>query len=394
VLAYYASRDLVPLYSVYALLFGDHGLSAAEISTLFLIWSLASFLFEVPSGAWADLVDRRRLLVASAFVQGAGFAGWTLGGGFLAYATGFVLWALSGALASGTFEALVYDELKAQRREDHYPRLVGWAESAAMTANLLASVSAAPLFALGGYPLVGWASVATALLQAVLAATLPVGTGRRHGAASEVVLVTERVLVRYVDTLRAGIREAAGHSVVRRAVLVAAFVVGTAAYDEYFPLVARDHQVATEVVPWLIGLTVLGQVVGTALAGRAAALPSSLTGWTVVAAGVLISLGVLVMPWAGFAAVALGYGLLNNAMVVTEARLQQVIAGSARATVTSVLGLGEELVALTVFASFGLASGVVSVPVLVALLGVPTVMIGLGVRRWLPEPNAEPTPER
>jgi MFS family permease len=169
-------------------------------------------------------------------------------------------------------------------------------------------------------------------------------------------------------------------------VVVAAFVVGTAAYDEYFPLVARDHRVATSVVPWLIGLTVLGQVVGTALAGRTAPQPSSRTGWTVVAAGVLISVGVLVAPWAGFAAIAVGYGLLNNAMVVTEARLQQVITGPARATVTSVMGLGEEVVALSVYAAIGLASGAISVPVLVALLGVPTVVIGLAVRRWLPEP--------
>jgi hypothetical protein len=39
VLAYHASRDLVPLYSVYALLFADHGVGSAEISLLFIIWA-------------------------------------------------------------------------------------------------------------------------------------------------------------------------------------------------------------------------------------------------------------------------------------------------------------------------------------------------------------------
>jgi hypothetical protein len=34
VLAYYASRDLVPLYGVYALLFRQHGLSAGQVSSL------------------------------------------------------------------------------------------------------------------------------------------------------------------------------------------------------------------------------------------------------------------------------------------------------------------------------------------------------------------------
>src|SRR3954453_6910795 len=56
-LAYYSSRDLVPLYSVYSLLFCDHGLSLGQISSLFILWSLTSLVFEVPSGARADTVD-------------------------------------------------------------------------------------------------------------------------------------------------------------------------------------------------------------------------------------------------------------------------------------------------------------------------------------------------
>jgi len=61
VLAYHASRDLVPLFSVYALLFADHGVDSGRISLLFIIWSVTSFVCEVPSGAWADTFDRRRL---------------------------------------------------------------------------------------------------------------------------------------------------------------------------------------------------------------------------------------------------------------------------------------------------------------------------------------------
>ena len=76
VLLYHASRDLVPLFSVYSLLFADHGISASHISVLFIIWSTTSFVFEVPSGAWADSFDRRHLLVVSALVYAAGFATW------------------------------------------------------------------------------------------------------------------------------------------------------------------------------------------------------------------------------------------------------------------------------------------------------------------------------
>lgn len=391
--AYYASRDLVPLYSVYALLFRDHGLSVAQVSSLFVIWSVTSFVCEVPSGAWADTVDRRRLLVASAGVYALAFSSWMLFPGYVGFAAGFALWGLSSAMMSGTFESLLYDELATRGAEAGYVRLVGWTHSAAMTANLVASVAAAPLFAWGGYPLVGWCSVALAGVQGVLAATLPVTTHRRHSSSAEVLQATESMAVRYVAMLRAGLSEAGRAVDVRRAVALSALLVGASAYDEYFPLVARDHQVATSVVPWLIGLVVLGQVAGTALAGRASAMSGAVMGRVLVAAAVLISVGALIEPPAGFCLVAVGYGLLNNAMVVSEARVQQVITGPARATVTSVAGLGTEVVALAVYLGFAATSGSLRVPAQVAALGVPLALVGVLARRRLPPARQEAVEE-
>lgn len=54
IVAFLALRDFIPLYPLYQLLFTDHGLSASEVSTLFIIWSTTTFVLEVPSGAWAD----------------------------------------------------------------------------------------------------------------------------------------------------------------------------------------------------------------------------------------------------------------------------------------------------------------------------------------------------
>lgn len=253
-----------------------------------------------------------------------------------------------------------------------------------MVANLVASVAAAPLYALGGYALVGWTSVAIAGVQAVLAATLPVTT-HRHGASVEAVAsATESMATRYVAMFRAGLREASRAVEVRRAVAISAVLVGLTAFDEYFPFVAREGGVATAVVPWLVGLVVLGQAIGTALAGRTARMSSATMSWAVVTGGLLISLGALVSPLLGFAAIAMGYGLLNNTMIVSEARLQQVITGPARATVTSVAGLATEMVALAVYLVFAVAAGLASVSTLVALLGIPIIGVAIAVRRWLP----------
>jgi hypothetical protein len=52
------------------------------------------------------------------------------------------------------------------------------------------------------------------------------------------------------------------------------------------------------------------------------------------------------------AAVAAGYALYRLVLVVAETRLQEAITGPARATVTSVAGVGVELAALAVFAGY------------------------------------------
>lgn len=356
-----------------------------------MVWSLTGFVLEVPSGAWADTVDRRLLLVASALLQAAGFATWMLWPSYAGFAVGFVVWGVSGSLMSGTFEAWLYDELSVHGATARYPGLVGWAHSAAMSANLVGSVAAAPLMVWGGYALVGWTSVALAGVHAVLAATLPVSARATAGPAPhahDVVVATERVAVRYVAMLRAGIAETAHTPRVRRVVLLCAAVIGASAYDEYFPLVARDNGVATAAVPWLIGLVVTGQVVGTALAGRTSGMSGRAMRLVLLAAAVAISAGALVTPLVGFAAIAVGYGLLNNAMVVTEARLQDTITGPARATVTSVAGLATEVVALGVYVGFAVTSTWLPVPVQVAALGVPLAVVALLSRRALP-PSTE-----
>lgn len=369
-LAYHASRDAVPLYAVYALLFADHGLSAGQISSLFVIWSVTAFVSEVPSGAWADTVDRRHLLVASALVHAAAFVAWTWWPSYAGFALGFVLWGVSGALMSGTFEALLYDDLVERGESARYPRLIGYARSSALVFTLLAELAAVPLLYAGGYQLVGAASVGVALVQGLLAATLPVTRSARHGGRDP---DSEDDAAGYLVMLRSGLSEASRTRSVRRALLVASVLVGMTAYDEFFPLVADAHGVTATTVPILVSLATLAQAVGTALAGRTARMSPRTLAAVVAGGAALISVGALVHPYVGFVGIALGYGLLNNAMIVAETRLQDSIQGPARATVTSVLGVGEETVALMTYAFVGLGSGLIGVPVAVALVGLPLV---------------------
>jgi hypothetical protein len=222
----------------------------------------------------------------------------------------------------------------------------------------------------------------------VLAATLPVSHRACHAAHDESVIAeTEEEASRYVRMLRSGLSESRHHPDVRRVLLLVSLMVGLTTYDEYFPLVARAHHVETASIPLLVAITVAGQVVGTALTGWSSRFGSRTTGTVLCLGAVLVTVGVLVSPYAGFVAIGVGYGLANNAMLVGETRVQDAITGPARATVTSVLGLLEEVVALASFAAFAIGARWLGFPTLVALFGVPAVLVGLAVARWLPGPR-------
>jgi hypothetical protein len=74
-------------------------------------------------------------------------------------------------------------------------------------------------------------------------------------------------------------------------------------------------------------------------------------------------------------------------IVVAEARLQDSIAGPARATVTSVSGFFAEVFAVAVYAGFALGSVWFTMSVLVAALTIPVVLTALVVPFALPAPR-------
>ncbi|KXF55280.1 MFS transporter [Rhodococcus sp. SC4] len=387
---YVSTRDLIPLYGLYDLLFADHGLSVGQISSLFVIWSVVSFVAEVPSGAWADTVSRRGLLVFASVLYTAGFTVWILMPSYAGFAAGFVLWGISGAIQSGTFEALLYDELVARGAAGDFARLLGYANSGAMVCNLLATLTAAPLYVLGGYPLVGWVSVGATVVHGGFALLLPAAPEAEESDETLAAADARRGLAaRYAAMLRAGLGEVTREAVVRRGVLLSAVLIAFLAFDEYFGLLARDGGTSTASVPLLVAITVSGQVVGTAFAGRTASMRAVTMGRAVAVAAILLGGGALLGGVPGFLALGVGYGILGNAMIVSEARVQDAITGPARATVTSVAGLLGEVAAVLIYAGVAVGSQWLSVTTLVAALAVPVLLSAVLVRRWLPPVRAD-----
>ena len=366
----------MPIFGVYALLFADHGLSTGEITVLLVVWSLTAFLLEIPSGAWADLVDRRRLLIASGAVYTGAFVSWMLLPTFWGFLLGFVLWSLSDAMHSGTFEAYLYDQLSASGQEEGYGVLKARAESVALVVMAVAIAGAAPLHELGGYELVGWISVAATLVHLVAAVALPrpathrpaqAGAGPHHpghlvGTAPHSLPTPtdpedEPASVgAWLHTLEAGVREAGRSVPVRRVLLAYGTVVALVGFDEYFPLVLADGGASVPVVAWVVAGVVLLEAVGTWLAARTARLTGAAHAAVVAGGGLLLAAAAW---WSGpvsFVALGLGYALASSAYVAGDIRLQHAMSGDARATLTSVAGVVSEIGFLVTLGAVGLAT--------------------------------------
>ena len=117
-------------YPVLAVFFTDLGLTLERFVFLNLMWALAIFTLEVPSGALADTVGRKKLLVFAALLMVVEMAILLLApknGGTLLFALCILNRLLSGtseAAASGADEAIAYDALPEEGRDQAWDEVL------------------------------------------------------------------------------------------------------------------------------------------------------------------------------------------------------------------------------------------------------------------------------
>lgn len=370
--AYAFLTDLVLLYPVFALLFRESGLTVGQITTLFVIWTAAGVVVEIPSGALADVVSRRLLLVLAPLLTAVGHALWVLLPSYPVFAVGFVLWGAAGALRSGALQALVWTELDRLGAVDRYARVAGRARTAEVLGVVCAMGLAGPVLAVGGYRAVGAASVLAGLLTATVALRFP-----GHPPAPCHV-----ARLGWVGNLRAGLAEARADPRVRAGVLLVPAVTAVwGALDEYTPLLAVETGVTEVAVPLLLLLVWAGASIGGLLAPAAEHLGDRGYALLLAVAALALAGGVALRHPAGFVLVAVAFGGFQLTTVLADARLQARITGSSRATVTSLAGMATCLALLAVYGGYALAATAYGHRGAFLLAAVPYLVVAVLVAR-------------
>lgn len=114
-----------------------------QIGLLEGIYHITSMICEIPSGAWADLVGRKRSMLISRVCITISCIIMLFSRNFWGFALSFVIQALGNAFTSGSEEALVYDSLKCIDKEDDFIKVNG-------RLNMLIEVSQAIATVVGG----------------------------------------------------------------------------------------------------------------------------------------------------------------------------------------------------------------------------------------------------
>jgi MFS family permease len=133
-------------YPVIGVLFLDLGLTLEQYAVLNVIWAATIVLCEIPSGALADAWGRKAMVVISAalmVVEMVIFAFAPTGNPYLLFwllVGNRVLSGLAEASSSGADEALAYDSLPPEHREEHWAQtlasLMRWKSGAFIVAML------------------------------------------------------------------------------------------------------------------------------------------------------------------------------------------------------------------------------------------------------------------
>lgn len=341
--AYRALDDFILIYPLYAVMFVDHGVSPSQLATLFAVWSAVGLALEVPSGVLADHFSRKHLLAIGQLLRAAGYICWLLFPSFWGYLAGFVLWGIKGALQSGTFEALVYDELDRRGAADDFAKVIGQARAGGIVAILVAMLAAAAVHSFGGYELLVLLSIAAVIAAAIVALALPSAPRAQSTGETDYLAHLRRALG---ETLRTP-------AILRPMLVVVTLWTLGGSLDEFWGIYGEEAGLSREAIPIYYAATYATSAVASALAYRLGGTPAAaLYGVAILAGGALIAAAQMMSP-AGMLLLAVFAGLVKLIDINFEARMQHAIPTERRATIASLAGFLWTVGSIGLYLTFG-----------------------------------------
>jgi MFS family permease len=139
-------------YPVFTIIFLDFGLSVEQFAVLNSVWAITIVLSEVPSGALADIIGRKKLVLSTSvmMVFELGLISFVPLGNmqliFWVFLLNRILSGLAEAMASGADEAIAYDSLIEYGDRDDWPKVLSLLMRISSAASIITGIAGALLY--------------------------------------------------------------------------------------------------------------------------------------------------------------------------------------------------------------------------------------------------------
>jgi MFS family permease len=351
------------------------GLNLAQVNALTAVIVATIFLAEVPTGVLADRIGPKWSIVLALVLQAIGEIWYVFASTFPVFVVIAIIAGLGFAFASGATEALIYDSLPRDDRENRMQQAMGNVGSAYHLAFFLAPLVGGLLvseYVLDRFLLVIALTACSVLVALLISLTLQAprsDTGATRPAPLAI--------------LRAGLAEVRQQPALRHILLLTVFTttflgVLASLYQPYF--------VNLELSPFLVGA-------GLSLGGLLAAVIQKnvyrLSVWwgpsramiiaTLLPGVMYLVLALAMQPALGFVALVLTYGVLEMRKPLFSAYQNQFIADQNRATTLSLINMFTSLYLAVMAVVFGLLADQ-SVRLAFAVMGTVIILAALSLR--------------
>ena len=156
------------------LFFLEKGIDYLKIGFLYSIREITIILLEIPSGLIADVLGRKKTLMASFLFYMISFIIFYFSNHYTLMVVAMIFFAIADAFRTGIHKAMIFQYLKSRGRSDqkadYYGHTRSWSQSGSALSSLIA---AAMVFYYGSYKIIFAASVIPYILDFILISTYP-----------------------------------------------------------------------------------------------------------------------------------------------------------------------------------------------------------------------------
>jgi MFS family permease len=139
---------LVFFLPILALYFEEHLFTITNVALIFSIGAIAQAIFEVPTGAIADLFGRKKTYMLAKLSYIVALIFLIIGGNIIMFILFAIVDAFSKSLKSGTDSAIMYDTLKDENKEHYFKKVSGTASAISHGGIAIGSIASGYLAAI------------------------------------------------------------------------------------------------------------------------------------------------------------------------------------------------------------------------------------------------------